>query len=117
MMDAIVSGNGRSWHSRRAYSLLEMLAVVMILGIVAALVLPRFTGSNREADRNACYTIQGNIEIQVQLWRRHHGSWPASDLNDIGADPMYFPEGIPRCPVDGSSYTIDAEGMIVGHVH
>ena len=94
-----------------------MLAVVTILGIVAALALPRFVGSNAEADRNACFVNKGDIEIQAQIWRRNHGSLPASNLSDVGADAAYFPEGLPTCPVDGSSYTISATGRVIGHTH
>ena len=102
---------------QRAFSLLEVLAVVTILGILAALVIPRLAGSTEEADRNACFVNQGDIEIQAHLWRRHNGVWPAASLNDIGGDDQYFPEGLPTCPVDGSAYTIDATGQVVGHTH
>ena len=37
---------------------------------------------------------------------------------DIGANIEYFPEGLPSCPVDGSSYTFDsATETITGHNH
>lgn len=107
----------RAGHSA-AYSLLELLAVVTIVGIVAALAIARLSGNSLVGKKNACYVTKGSIELQVQLWHRHKGGWPATNLSDIGADQAYFPEGLPACPVDGSSYAIDgATHRVTGHAH
>ena len=95
-----------------------MLAVLVILAIVALLALPRFSGTSLEANKNACYTIKGNIEIQTQLWYRQKAAWPRADLSDIAADPSYFPEAVARCPVDGTAYVLDATThRVQGHTH
>jgi prepilin-type N-terminal cleavage/methylation domain-containing protein len=101
----------------RAFSLLEVLAVATVLAIISAVLLPRFfTGGT--AKKTACYTLLRNIEVQAQLWRRHKGAWPATNLSDLAADPAYLPEGLPTCPVDGSAYTLDpATHRILGHTH
>ena len=37
---------------------------------------------------------------------------------DIGTVDDYFPDGLPTCPVDGTSYTLDATThFLVGHDH
>lgn len=96
----------------------ELMAVIAILAVLAAFIIPRVAHHVEDANRNACNTNQGEIELQVQLWRRNTGSFPASDLSDIGSDAAYFPEGLPVCPVDGTSYTIDTTtGTVVGHTH
>ena len=42
----------------------------------------------------------------------------AGNLSDIGANSSYFPDGLPICPVDGSSYSIDTTTLRVnGHTH
>ena len=103
---------------RRAYSLLELLAMVSILGLLAAVIVPRVVSGRSAAQAGACHTYQGDIEIQVERWRYNNGSLPLADLSDIGADGNYFPEGVPVCPVDGTTYTIDTQtGLIIGHSH
>ncbi|MEO1526862.1 MAG: prepilin-type N-terminal cleavage/methylation domain-containing protein [Planctomycetota bacterium] len=103
---------------RRGLSLLELLAVVTILGVIAAVVVPRLGGGARESKRQSCHVQVGIIEIQAAMWRRERGSWPQTDLADVGADENFFPEGIPTCPVDGTPYAIDAEtGRVTGHGH
>ena len=73
---------------------------------------------NDAAKVAACHVYKGDIEIQVELWNHNTGSWPAANLASIGADINYFPEGLPTCPVDGTTYTIDTStGLVIGHNH
>ena len=105
---------------RDGFTLLELLIVVVILGILAAIIIPRFTVSAAEAKKNACAQNVANINTQVERWYFEKGSWPAGDLADIAADTDYFPEGLPTCPVDGSAYKIDTTGgtyRVTGHSH
>ena len=102
----------------RGLSLLEMMAVVTLLGILAAIIIPRVSTPGRRAKTTSCLVIKSNIEIQAALWFRQTGTWPAADLADIGSDGNYFPEGLPTCPVDGSAYTFDSlTRQVVGHSH
>ncbi len=68
------------------------MAVVAILGVLAALIVPRVVGHHDDAKRAACFANQGDIELQVKLWRRNNGSYPAANLSNIGANTAYFPE-------------------------
>jgi len=103
---------------KNAFSLMELVAVTAILAVLAAYIVPRVMGPQEEAQGNACHVYQGDIELQVQIWLRNNGSYPAANLNSIGMDTNYFPEGLPLCPVDGTSYTIDTTtGLVVGHTH
>lgn len=102
----------------RGLSLLELLVVVVLLGIVAMIMVPRFGNSSADAKTTSCHINTGNIEMQAALWFRNKGSWPASNLGDIFADPTYFPDGATSCPVDGSSYSFDSSTEnVVGHTH
>ena len=103
---------------RGGFSLVELMAVIAILGLLAGIILPRVLGEDEDAKNAACKTNKGNIEIQAELWMQDTGSWPAANLSAIGADVNYFPSGLPTCPVDGSSYTIDPlTGRVLGHNH
>jgi prepilin-type N-terminal cleavage/methylation domain-containing protein len=109
---------GRAAGIRGAFSLAEVLAVTAILAILAACIVPRAVGHFTEAKQHACHANQGEIELQAQLWRRNKGTFPAANLSSIGSDTAYFPEGLPVCPVDGTSYTIDTTtGTVIGHTH
>lgn len=102
----------------RGITLLELLAAITILAIIAAIVVPRFGDNAKTAKKRACSVNKGNIEVQTQLWYRTKGSWPATGLSDIGINQTFFPEGLPTCPVDGSAYQLDAvTHRVTGHSH
>lgn len=107
-------------HSRRrdAFSFVELIAALAIMGLLLTAVLPRLFGEHDSATAAACHTHKGDIEIQAELWMFNTGTWPAADLSNIGGNLDYFTDGLPTCPVDQTSYTIDTStGRIIGHNH
>lgn len=105
--------------ARGGWSLVELLMVLTLLGILAAVVMYRYSHSDRQAvPRAACAMRRAEIDAQVGLWRRAKGTWPNQDLSDIGASSQYFPLGLPVCPCDGSAYQLDpATRCVVPHQH
>jgi general secretion pathway protein G len=92
------------------------LAVVAIVGIVAALILPRVTASSETAREKACLHNKAEIDITVERYYIHTEGWPADDLSDIGANNEYFPVGLPTCPVSGAPYRLDpTTRRVLGH--
>ncbi len=102
--------------TRPAFSLMELLAVVTILGIIAALIVPRVTSSTDIAKIKTCDHNHTEINITVEQYFMNTGNWPADDLSDIGADINYFPDGLPTCPVTGTAYRLDpTTHRVIGH--
>ncbi|MEZ6089159.1 MAG: prepilin-type N-terminal cleavage/methylation domain-containing protein [Pirellulaceae bacterium] len=102
---------------RSGLSLLELLAVVMLMGVLALVVVPRVSGGAAKAKNSCCEVNAAIIDIQCALWRRDYGAWPASDLQVIGKDKTFFPEGLPVCP-HGHAYKFDgSEGRVIAHKH
>lgn len=101
----------------RGFTLTELMAALAIIGVVAGIVMVRATAGGGASKSAACQSLKGDIEVQCELWRHNVGSWPATNLSNIGGDANYFPAGLPACPVDGSAYTIDTTGRVVGHSH
>ena len=101
---------------RGGFSLLELLAVVMIMGIMAAVIIPRIGTHTGKAKANVCAQYKADVNDALEKYYFDKGAW-ATSLNDIQSDE-YYPTAIPVCPVDGSTYTIDAAThRIVGHSH
>jgi prepilin-type N-terminal cleavage/methylation domain-containing protein len=90
------------------FSLLELLAVVTILGIIAAIIVPRVTVSSTTAKQKVRDHHKATINAAVERYYIDNEVWPANDLSDIGANATYFPSGIPTNPVDGSAYSLNA---------
>ncbi len=97
----------RKRNKKSGFSLLELLAVVTILGIIAAIIVPRVTVSSDTAKQRVRDHHKATINGAVERYYVDTGAWPANDLSDIGADLDYFPDGIPANPVDSSAYTLN----------
>ena len=106
----------RTLPRHRGFSLLELLAVVMIMGIMAVVIIPRIGGHTAKAKANVCAQYIGDINDALEKYYFDQETWP-TDLNDIQSDD-YYPTEIPVCPVTGQPYTIDpATHRISGHTH
>jgi prepilin-type N-terminal cleavage/methylation domain-containing protein len=104
--------------SKKGFTLIEILFVVVVIAILAAVVLPRLTTTALDAKISANKANKANINTQVERWYFNNGSWPANDLNDIAVDNDYFPDGIPVCPVENGAYTLDGTThRVTGHTH
>jgi prepilin-type N-terminal cleavage/methylation domain-containing protein len=90
-------------HNREGFTLVELLIVVLILGALAAIAVPRIMGGATSAKINACKTNVDLLNSQIELYYANEGSWPAT-LSAVSEDPNYFPDGAPECPF-GTSYT------------
>lgn len=95
-------------HQKRGFSLLELLAVVTILGIIAAIIVPRVTVSSATAKQKVRDHHKATINAAVERYYVDTNTWPANDLSDLGVNANYFPDGLPVNPVDGSAYTLNA---------
>jgi prepilin-type N-terminal cleavage/methylation domain-containing protein len=91
----------------RGFSLLELLAVVTILGIIAAIIVPRVTVSSATAKTKVRDHQKATINAAVERYYIDTGNWPANNLSDIGVNTNYFPDGLPTNPVDGTAYSLN----------
>ena len=61
---------------RKAFTLIEILIVVVILGILAAVVVPQFTNASEDANDAAVRTQLQTLRGQIELYRAQIGSDP-----------------------------------------
>jgi general secretion pathway protein G len=66
---------------RLAFSLMELLAVVMILGIIAAIIIPRVAVSSDTAKAKVNLHNKAQINSAVECWYTAKGSGTAPHLN------------------------------------
>lgn len=91
----------------RGFSLLELFAVITILGIVAAIVLPRMSSNESTAREKVRQHHVATINAAVDRYHAENGVWPKNDLSDIAADARYFPNGLPDDPTSKLPYRLD----------
>ncbi|KPL21710.1 MAG: hypothetical protein AMJ75_09465 [Phycisphaerae bacterium SM1_79] len=66
--------------AKSGFTLVEILIVVVILGILAAIVIPQFTEASSEARLSSLCTDLQTVRSQIELYKIHH----ADDLPGEG---------------------------------
>ena len=71
----------------KGFTLIEIMLVVIILGILAAMVVPKLTGRSDEARRSVAKTdIESNLALAIDLFDVDTGEYPSS-LEDLSKAP------------------------------
>ena len=102
----------RTRNPKRAFTLIEILIVVVILGILAAIVIPQFTDASQQAMEASVLTqlqsIRGQIELHDVQWPSRLfdplvdpiGPWGQLVSGDIAFDPEYLGDYLASPPVN-----------------
>ena len=109
----------RSVLKGRGFTLVELMIVVLILGALAVIAIPRIMGGASTAKANSCRTNIDLINKQIELYYANTGSYP-NNLTTITQDPAYFPDGEPICPITETVYPNGVPGGRLndaGHAH
>ena len=119
----------------RGFTLVEILIVVIILGILAAIVIPQFTNASTDARKSSLVSQLQTLRSQIQLFKLQHNdvlpdlvanqwSQMSSKTNlsgavDTTATGIYGPylESTPKNPLNAESVVAAAPGAGVGWVY
>jgi general secretion pathway protein G len=75
---------------RKGFTLIELMLVVIILGILVAMVVPRLAGRTEQARESAAKAdIESNIATALDLYELDTGSYPTTEegLNALFVKP------------------------------
>jgi general secretion pathway protein G len=111
-------------NSMKGFTLIEVMIVIFIIGMIAALVIPNVGGSKSNAElKKAAIDIQ-NLENALQMYKLNANRFPTTEqglealvsIPSIEPVPRNYPEGgiINRLPQDpwGGDYILLSPGEI-----
>jgi len=103
---------------QQAFTLVEMLLVLVILATLAAIVIPKFAGRSEQAKITAAKSQISSIELALDSFEVDCGYYPKSgNLNALVENPSntadwkgpYLKKGIPQDPW-GNAYVYEYPG-------
>jgi general secretion pathway protein G len=68
--------------AKRGFTLVEILIVVVILGILAAIVIPQFTGASTEAKESSLVSDLQTIRSSIELFKIQHNDLLPGEVMD-----------------------------------
>src|ERR1035437_8524815 len=63
----------------RAFTLVEVILVVLILGVLAAIVLPKFSGATEDSRAAAAQSSLQHLREQIEVFKSQHGNTPPQE--------------------------------------
>jgi general secretion pathway protein G len=106
-------------HDLKGFTLIEIMLVIIIIGALVSMVLPRLTGRSEQARSTAAKAdISANIATGLKLYELDNGSYPTSDegLNALLSQPAQATNWrgpyLEKIPVDpwGRTYLYKSPG-------
>src|ERR1700755_1617268 len=84
---------------KSGFTLVEILIVVIILGILAAIVIPQFTNASTNARASAVTSQLQTLRSQVQLWKpQHNDTLPTL----VGTSPACWNQLMSKTNISGT---------------
>lgn len=109
----------------RGFTLIELMVVIVILGILAAVIAPKVIGRTDEAKVTEAKVQISNIETALKMYKLDNGAYPSTEQGldslvkkpETGSIPKSWREGgyleKKKIPVDpwGNPYVYASPGM------
>lgn len=94
--------------SRKGFTLIELMIVIAIIAILAAILVPNFIRARAQGQLTSCKSNLKNIGTALEMYATDNlGRYPREGVeekltSDVGGQQAYLKD-IPRCPSAGKS--------------
>lgn len=109
------------FQNQRGFTLVELMIVIVIVGILAAVAVPIYQGNVKKAKMSECDATLGTIRTALRVYYAEHGKYPTAndepvtnlssslDLSASDLTGKYFPAHVYKLTSSDSTYTITCD--------
>ncbi|MBI3873207.1 MAG: prepilin-type N-terminal cleavage/methylation domain-containing protein [candidate division Zixibacteria bacterium] len=115
----------RKWHRDGAgFTLIELVIIIVVLGILAAVAIPRYVDMVTEAKKSSCEGALGGLRSGISIFYANTAlttgtaTWPAID--SVRTTGVVMSQSIPKNPYQAAASAPDSivtgvtKGVVVG---
>src|SRR5687767_653253 len=98
---------------KSAFTLVEIMIVVAIIGLLAAVAIPNFVKARTTAQKNACIGNLRQIDGAKEQWALETKQADGAPADEAAIN-LYIKGGAPKCPAGGNAantYTYNPLGQ------
>ena len=93
------------------FTLVEIMIVVAIIGLLAAIAIPNFVRARTQSQKNACINNLRQIDGAVQQWALENKK--AATVSPADGDVLSYLKSSVTCPAGGTTFALSYKLLTV----
>ena len=101
-----IANRGTAMRRQLGFTLIELMIVVMVIAILAAIAIPNYLEQSRKGRRSEAMNAVGDVKMALERWRAEHTSYASCGTctNNVSTDNYT----VTISGESGTAYTITA---------
>jgi type IV pilus assembly protein PilA len=94
---------------QRGFTLMELMIVIVIIGVLAAIGIPAYNNYTKKAKAAACDAQKRSIATAVGLYYAEHSTYEGCSIDELAENYLDNAKDL-KCPTKESGYSVVVAG-------